>query len=78
MAYATLGVAYGNLTQQSLSSENLRKAFDLKDRASEREKLYISAHLYDEDTKQVDKARDIFAISTRKHHPCGHLATISV
>jgi len=60
MAYATLGVAYGNLTQQSLSSEYLRKAFDLKDRASEREKLYISAHLYDQDTKEVDKAVEVY------------------
>jgi len=60
MAYATLGVAYGNLTQESLSSENLRKAFDLKDRASEREKLYISAHVYDEDTREVDKAIEVY------------------
>ncbi len=28
----------------------MKKAFDLKERASEREKLYISAHHYDEDT----------------------------
>jgi serine/threonine protein kinase len=48
MAYATLGVAYGNLTQQGLARDNLKKAFDLKERASEREKLYISAHYYDE------------------------------
>jgi tetratricopeptide (TPR) repeat protein len=60
MAYATLGVVYGNLTQNKLSTENLRKAFDLKDRASEREKLYISAHLYDEDTKEVDKAIEVY------------------
>ncbi len=60
MAYATLGVAYGNLTQQSLASDNLKKAFDLKERASEREKFYISAHHYDEDTREVDKAVEIY------------------
>src|SRR5207247_3530565 len=43
MAHATLGVVYGNLTQQKLGSEYLKKAFDLKDRASEREKFSISA-----------------------------------
>ena len=56
MAYATLGVAYGNMTQESLASDNLKKAFDLKERASERERFYISAHHYDEDTREVDKA----------------------
>jgi serine/threonine protein kinase/tetratricopeptide (TPR) repeat protein len=60
MAYATLGVAYGNLTQQSLSSDNLKKAFDLKERTSEREKFYISAHHYDEDTREVDKAVETY------------------
>jgi tetratricopeptide (TPR) repeat protein len=60
MAYATLGVAYGNLTQQSLAKDNLKKAFDLKGRASEREKLYISAHHYDEGTGEVDKAIEVY------------------
>jgi eukaryotic-like serine/threonine-protein kinase len=59
-AYATLGVVYSNLTQGTLSRENLKKAFDLKDRASEREKLYISAHYYDEATNQADKAIEIY------------------
>jgi eukaryotic-like serine/threonine-protein kinase len=60
MAYATLGVAYGNLTQQNLSEENLRKAFDLKDRASERERFYISAHYYDEAMGDADKTVEIY------------------
>src|SRR5437773_1087913 len=54
MAYATLGVVYSNLTQGTLSEENLRKAFDLKDRASERERLYITAHYYDELQRDSD------------------------
>jgi len=60
MAYATLGVVYGNLTQEELLRVNLKKAFDLKDRASEREKLYISAHHYDEDTGEIDKAIETY------------------
>ena len=56
MAYATLGVVYGNLSQTNQQLQNLSKAFDLKDRASEREKLYISAHYYSEVTREVDKA----------------------
>ncbi|MGC2181841.1 MAG: protein kinase, partial [Terriglobales bacterium] len=60
MAYATLGVVNGNLSQTSQQLQNLRKAFDLKDRASEREKLYISAHYYSEVTREVDKALAIY------------------
>jgi len=60
MAYGTLGVAYGNMGQFKPQVENLSKAFELKDRASEREKLYISAHYYSEVTREVDKALAIY------------------
>jgi len=60
MAYATLGVVYGNLSQTKQQLENLSKAFELKDRASEREKLYVSAHYYSEVTREVDKALAIY------------------
>jgi serine/threonine protein kinase/tetratricopeptide (TPR) repeat protein len=60
MAYATLGVVYGNLTQTSREIENLSKAFELKDRTSEREKFYISAHYYSEVTRDVDKAIAVY------------------
>jgi tetratricopeptide (TPR) repeat protein len=43
-----------------LARENLKKAFDLKERASEREKFYISAHHYDEDTNEADKAVEVY------------------
>ncbi len=60
MAYATLGVVYGNRAQSIQQRENLAKAFDLKDRASEREKLYISAHYYSEVTGEIDKSIPIY------------------
>jgi eukaryotic-like serine/threonine-protein kinase len=56
MAYATLGVAYGNLAEDKPSREFIKKAFELKDRASERERFYISAHYYNEGTGQIEKA----------------------
>jgi serine/threonine protein kinase/tetratricopeptide (TPR) repeat protein len=46
MAYARLGTIYGNLSQTDLSEQYRKKAFELKDRASERERLYITAHYY--------------------------------
>jgi serine/threonine protein kinase/tetratricopeptide (TPR) repeat protein len=60
MAHATLGVAYSNLTQQGLADTFITKAFDLKERASERERLYISSHYYDIVTEDVDKAIEIY------------------
>ena len=54
MAYARLGTAYSNLGQTELSEENRQKAFELRDRASEREKLYITSHYY-ADSGQLDK-----------------------
>jgi eukaryotic-like serine/threonine-protein kinase len=54
MAYARLGTVYSNLGQTELSEQNRQKAFELRDRASEREKLYIMAHYYS-DNGQIDK-----------------------
>jgi len=54
MAYARLGAIYNNLGQTELSEQNRRKAFELRDRASEREKLYIMSHYY-ADSGQLDK-----------------------
>jgi eukaryotic-like serine/threonine-protein kinase len=59
MAYATLGVVYGNLGAKTLNREAMNKAFDLRDRTSEREKLYISAHYY-ESTGEVEKAASTY------------------
>jgi eukaryotic-like serine/threonine-protein kinase len=60
MAYATLGVSYNNLSQSELADSYITKAFDLKERASEREKLYISSHYYDIVTRDIEKAIAIY------------------
>lgn len=44
MAYSKLAVMYGNLGQHGPALEMAKKAYDLRDRASEREKLYIAAY----------------------------------
>ena len=59
MAYGTLGVVYFNLGARTQSIEALHKAFDLRERASERENLYISAHYYDT-IGDLDKAAEIY------------------
>ena len=54
MAYARLGTVCMNLGQSELAEEYRKKAFDLKDRASEHERLYITAHYY-LDSGRIDK-----------------------
>ncbi len=54
LAYARLGTVYNNLGQQELSEEYRKKAFELRDRASERERLYITAHYY-ADSGQLER-----------------------
>ena len=60
IAWAELGVASGNTGQTRQSQESIKKAFALKDRASEREKLYISAHYYDEVAGDSQKIVEIY------------------
>ena len=43
MAYARLGINFYNLDEPARAEENLQKAYELRERLSEREKLYISA-----------------------------------
>jgi serine/threonine protein kinase/tetratricopeptide (TPR) repeat protein len=54
LAYARLSVTYGNTGQNELSEQYRQKAFELRDRASEHEKLYIMEHYY-ADSGQLDK-----------------------
>ncbi|MGA8270057.1 MAG: protein kinase, partial [Candidatus Sulfotelmatobacter sp.] len=53
-AYASLAISYGNLGQPSLALEYATKAYQLRDRVSEREKLRISA-VYFRTTGELDK-----------------------
>lgn len=46
-AHAALGTAYNNLGESDQYDKHLKEAFDLRDRASERERLYIAGHYYD-------------------------------
>jgi class 3 adenylate cyclase/tetratricopeptide (TPR) repeat protein len=45
MAYARLGVVYGNFGQTGKEIEYLSKAYDLREHATERERLYITAQV---------------------------------
>jgi tetratricopeptide (TPR) repeat protein len=54
MAYARLATAYLNTDQLDTAQTYYKKAYELRDRASERERFYITAH-YFADTGQIEK-----------------------
>ena len=60
MAYAVLGVVYNNTGSSTKSKEALRKAYDLRGRASEKEKFYIEGHYYDIVTGDQEKAVELY------------------
>jgi serine/threonine protein kinase/Flp pilus assembly protein TadD len=57
MAYAYLGADYSSIGEDSLGADNLRKAYDLRARLSEAEKLYIESWYYARATGDLEKAR---------------------
>jgi serine/threonine protein kinase/Flp pilus assembly protein TadD len=59
-AYSELGSAYSNLNEAGLSNEYLAKAYELRERASERERLSIEAYYDKFVTGDIDKARATF------------------
>ena len=54
-AYAAMSSMYYNSRQFDLAAEASQKAFELRDRVSERERLYISAVYYDNVTGELEK-----------------------
>ena len=67
VAYASLGVVYGNLGQASLASESLKKAYDLRDRVSEREKYRITSMYYQRVTGELEQATQVYEMWARSY-----------
>jgi serine/threonine protein kinase len=55
-AYASLGSAYYNLSQVSLSVASYKRAYELRDRVSERERYYIETLYFTIVTGEIEKA----------------------
>jgi eukaryotic-like serine/threonine-protein kinase len=76
-AYSALGIAYTNLREPGLASQNLQKAYDLRDKVSEREKFRISANYYLLVTGELEKAIQIYETWAqtypRNNEPWGNL-----
>ncbi len=59
-AYASLGMAYSNLGDTSAAMENFTKAFELRDRVSDRERFYIETCYYSFVTGELPKANQSY------------------
>jgi eukaryotic-like serine/threonine-protein kinase len=59
LAYGNLGGVYSNLGQDNLARENVSKAYQLRERVSERERYWISAHYYALITGEWERANQI-------------------
>ena len=57
MAYAALGRMYGDIGESALSAESTSKAYQLRDRASDQEKFFISASYDMQVTGNLTKAQ---------------------
>ena len=67
MAYAQMGGTYYTLNEMGRASEYYAKAFELRERASEGEKLVIAAAYYGYASGQLDKAAQTFEEETQIH-----------
>jgi eukaryotic-like serine/threonine-protein kinase len=56
LAYASLGVNYNNLSEPGLARENFQRAYELRDRVTQRERFFIEALYYNDATGEIDKA----------------------
>jgi serine/threonine protein kinase/tetratricopeptide (TPR) repeat protein len=80
IAYAAMGVAYSNLQQRTLSIQYTTKAYELKDRVSDRERYRITAFYYYYLTGESGKAIQAYELWAKSYPrdmvPHGSLALL--
>jgi len=67
MAWARLGVVYSNAGQLGKGLEYFTKAYNLSKNVSERERLYITGHYYQNVTGEIPKVIDTLELSIRTY-----------
>ena len=80
MAYAMLGTSYHNLGEKNASREATRKAYELRGRVSEWERLYIESHYDNFVTGDLKKSQEVYEtwaqIYPRESVPTNNLGEI--
>lgn len=66
MAHARLAAIYSNLGEDDKSLEEAKKAFDLRDRVSERERFYIDDHFYSA-IGDIEKNKEVLELAIRAY-----------
>ncbi len=78
VAWATEGIVNSNRGSRKLADEQIQKAYDLRERASERERLYITGHYYGKVAGDLEKEGELYEhwlqIYPRDNRPLANLA----
>jgi len=61
-AYVGMSVAYSNLNEEGRAAENARKAYELREKVSERERFSIEANYYLTATGELEKAAQTYEL----------------
>jgi eukaryotic-like serine/threonine-protein kinase len=67
LAYADEAISYSNLGENGLAIEAMKKAYELRDRVSEREKFRLTAYYYGIVTGELDKEMDVYGDWNRSY-----------
>jgi len=67
MAHARLGTAYSNIEETIKAMDSVRRAYELRDRVSERERLYIASHYELFVTGNLEAARKVYELSAQTY-----------
>jgi eukaryotic-like serine/threonine-protein kinase len=67
MAYAALATCYGNLGEDDLAAANMKKAYQQRERVSEREKFIIETDYYLYVSGDLQKAREVYELWARTY-----------
>jgi tetratricopeptide (TPR) repeat protein len=59
MAYASLGLMYGSSGSSQLATENVTRAYELRDRASDKERFFITGYYFGRATGNQEKAQQV-------------------
>jgi tetratricopeptide (TPR) repeat protein len=62
MPYVVMSAAYAGLTEVGRAGESAHKAYELREKVSERERFYIEAIYYDAATGELEKAAQVYEL----------------
>ena len=80
-AYSSLGLSYANLNQADMAAVNLKKAYALRTKVSEREKYRISSMYYTSVTGELEEATQVYELWAKSYPndsvPVGNLGDLA-